>query len=910
MYNQLVTSIQNPLAAAFTYDYWATGGDLNTIENLHKELLQRLKLDDGDIGSHTQSRAYLDEIAQFTKVNNSIAGTNSVWDMTLPERTRLLEKWEAFIDRKETTARLCDIHGQHKRILQAKRSVRAEREISVMQEASVVGMTTTACAARRDQLIKVGFEILICEEAGEVLEAHALCTMLPTLKHAISIGDPLQLRPEAEEQSLVMETHQGRQYRLNESLFERIMQPLDPMSRVVPTARLHIQRRMHPSISDISRITYPYLQDHTDTWAHPIPKGLRQRVLWLDHNIPEDETNDVSKSVSNGHEVVLVKELVRYLLRGSDYSPGDIAVLTPYSGQLLKLRAALSDVCAIYLGEDDRDALVESGALEADHDELIERGRIRMPMHSLLRLATIDNFQGEEAKVIILSTVRSSNKLGFVKSPNRINVAMSRARDGLYVFGNSNALRADPIWNAIINMFVLKQALQSLIRLQCDRHPEHYRFAETSKDIATFSECQIPCDQELACGHLCIQPCHDPSLHELMPCTWPCSRELWCDHACKALCGEPCPPCDKLVNRELQACGHNVLITCSGDLMPCDHFEGYLDLNCGKHSVGYCCGDDRPSMICEERCNEHLSCGHRCPGICGQCVVDAKHMVCTARCDILLSCSHKCDDICHSGTACPTCTQICEPMCQHDLGAHKCSEAVPPCLEGVKVFDSAGHEHEVACAFASPNVSFLELRSPEPIVSVLKPALQLIRQQLSDAAEIVEKSNRMLSQTSTLFLMQALQEGALAAGKNIQHLLQRQDHATSDAQQTIAKIKKMLQVLVDGVWLTTPEHRITAIDLDTSVYAELDKLELQAAEGRADDIVATAEYLLSLPDVSKQMRRAACGLLAATKVELELLLERTGYRWDDEDGTIGEGRRYDCETRLEQIGVKLARLNE
>lgn len=56
----------------------------------------------------------------------------------------------------------------------------------------------------------VGFDIMICEEAAEVLEAHHLCALLPTLKHAIQIGDPQQLRPCVEEQSLALEDPRGR----------------------------------------------------------------------------------------------------------------------------------------------------------------------------------------------------------------------------------------------------------------------------------------------------------------------------------------------------------------------------------------------------------------------------------------------------------------------------------------------------------------------------------------------------------------------------------------------------------------------------------------------------------------------------------------------------------------------------
>lgn len=33
------------------------------------------------------------------------------------------------------------------------------------------------------------------EEAGQVLEAHSLATLVPSVEHLIMIGDPQQLRP-------------------------------------------------------------------------------------------------------------------------------------------------------------------------------------------------------------------------------------------------------------------------------------------------------------------------------------------------------------------------------------------------------------------------------------------------------------------------------------------------------------------------------------------------------------------------------------------------------------------------------------------------------------------------------------------------------------------------------------------
>ena len=58
-------------------------------------------------------------------------------------------------------------------------------------------------------------------------------------------------------------------------------------------------------------------------------------------------------------------------------------------------------------------------------------------------MRTLDNYQGEENDVVIVSLVRNNpnNNIGFLKDANRVCVTLSRARQGLYIFGNKNNLK-------------------------------------------------------------------------------------------------------------------------------------------------------------------------------------------------------------------------------------------------------------------------------------------------------------------------------------------------------------------------------------------------------------------------------------------------------------------------------------
>jgi superfamily I DNA and/or RNA helicase len=76
-----------------------------------------------------------------------------------------------------------------------------------------------------------------------------------------------------------------------------------------------------------------------------------------------------------------------------------------------------------------------------------------------VKVGTIEEFQGQERHIVVLSAVRTSEKhfkkdkkydLGFLQCEKRLNVAISRARSLLVVFGKENILKMDVNWNALI----------------------------------------------------------------------------------------------------------------------------------------------------------------------------------------------------------------------------------------------------------------------------------------------------------------------------------------------------------------------------------------------------------------------------------------------------------------------------
>jgi superfamily I DNA and/or RNA helicase len=79
------------------------------------------------------------------------------------------------------------------------------------------------------------------EEAAEILEAHMLTSLNPSMQHLIQIGDHKQLRPKVESYDLSVQADRG--HSLNVSLFERLV------TAGMPHSTLAVQHRMHPDIS-------------------------------------------------------------------------------------------------------------------------------------------------------------------------------------------------------------------------------------------------------------------------------------------------------------------------------------------------------------------------------------------------------------------------------------------------------------------------------------------------------------------------------------------------------------------------------------------------------------------------------------------------------------------------------------
>lgn len=321
----------------------------------------------------------------------SIVSCTDIWSLPFEERRILVEHLskraaESKIRRLSTQAQgftieADELHAQYNEV-----------DRRCLERADIIGITTTGLAKQGALLRRLRSKVVICEEAGEVLEGHLINAILPTCQHLIQIGDHQQLRPQINcFQDLSLESRNGTPYSLDESMFERLVRERPDLA----PAQLNIQRRMRPEISNLIRNTlYPDLQDHRNVSEYPDVVVMRKNVFWLDHTHPEEASDDFGVKMgshSNHWEVEMTHGLVRHLVRQSHYSTKDIAVLTPYTGQLQKLRRALGASFEVVLSEKDKDALIRDGLDESDKPKRDSHG-ISVKQATLLeaiRIATV-----------------------------------------------------------------------------------------------------------------------------------------------------------------------------------------------------------------------------------------------------------------------------------------------------------------------------------------------------------------------------------------------------------------------------------------------------------------------------------------------------------------------------------------
>jgi DNA polymerase III delta prime subunit len=245
------------------------------------------------------------------------------------------------------------------------------------------------------------FDWLILDEANKVRSNEALALM-PLAKRWVMIGDLKQLPPVMEEAALTFKIEQPLDELVrDESFYGWIWDKVPAGSRIM----LPRQYRMREPIGRVvSDLFYEGKLIHEAPHPRmPLPWPFDRELVWVDTGA-QDEYRDAQRSVANEFEVALCKDITSIIRRR--VRKAKLAVIAMYASQVNRLQSALKGIVP---------------------PEDIE---------------SVDAFEGRESDGVILSLVRSNDRamIGFLNDPNRVNVAISRAKKLLVIVGDSKTV--------------------------------------------------------------------------------------------------------------------------------------------------------------------------------------------------------------------------------------------------------------------------------------------------------------------------------------------------------------------------------------------------------------------------------------------------------------------------------------
>ncbi len=275
------------------------------------------------------------------------------------------------------------------------------------------------------------YDWVIIDEAARSI-ASELAIAMQSAKRVLLVGDHLQLPPlysDAHKQALARKLGISSKYtELDEVLRSDFARAFNSKYGEQTSAALLTQYRMAAPIGNLVSATfYDGKLQNGDRTIPAIydcaPALLRSVVTWIDTaNLGQKahHSKGSGTSIYNRSEADEIISLLKELSENVEFVRG------------------LSDV----IGEDEAAIGVICMYAEQKH---ILRTKFNQEawndgFKDLVKIGTVDSYQGKENRVIILSLTRSDKRLtpGFLRAPNRINVAMSRAMDRLVIVGNAD----------------------------------------------------------------------------------------------------------------------------------------------------------------------------------------------------------------------------------------------------------------------------------------------------------------------------------------------------------------------------------------------------------------------------------------------------------------------------------------
>ncbi|KAM0943249.1 putative DNA helicase [Dioscorea sansibarensis] len=404
--------------------------------------------------------------------------------------------------KKAICGELAAAQARERKFSEESRSLKHKIRKSILREAEIVVATLSGCGGDLYEVCsesassnKFGsfseqtlFDVVVIDEAAQALEPATLIP-LQLLKsnrtRCIMVGDPKQL-------PATVLSNVASKFLYECSMFERLQRAGHPVVMLTEQYRMHPEICYFPSLHfyDNKLLNGSLMASKSASFHERANLGP---YMFFDVTDGREHhgKNSGSLSVYNEPEAEAAVEILRVLRRRYpfEFSSLRIGVITPYRSQLSLLRSRFSNAFGPNIVSE-------------------------------MELNTVDGFQGREVDILVLSTVRasqtsakpstvSSSGIGFVADVRRMNVALTRARISLWIFGNAKKLETNLHWAALVknakerNLFVpvsrpykstfdkdlpsSRETSRSESTVRRSRHLEDHKMAESTcvKDEVT-----------------------------------------------------------------------------------------------------------------------------------------------------------------------------------------------------------------------------------------------------------------------------------------------------------------------------------------------------------------------------------------------------------------------------------------
>lgn len=276
-------------------------------------------------------------------------------------------------------------------------------DYQVIKSATIIAGTCVGFLSN-DFIKELDFDYVIIDEAAKATTPELLVSIIKS-KKIVLVGDQNQLPAYADQElsPIIARLTKDPKYRLFDLLFNLLP---DTHKQI-----LTVQYRMRRNIGNlISQVFYEgKIATEVDdkNRIHQIKKFAGKSIIWVDTSMidKKDESRLKGGSFCNYVENTIIKKLLECFKGEETLSSLDIGIITGYRGQKDLIRKSVNN---------------------SGYDRIAKR----------IDINTLDAFQGRENDIIIYSTVRTKNSIGFQREKERVNVAFSRAKNLLIICGD------------------------------------------------------------------------------------------------------------------------------------------------------------------------------------------------------------------------------------------------------------------------------------------------------------------------------------------------------------------------------------------------------------------------------------------------------------------------------------------